>query len=235
MTFTNSAIELDKISFSYPNSENLIIENLSLNLIKGDFIALTGESGSGYSTLLQILGTLLKPQKGDISILGNNIKTFDEKNLFDIRLNIGFLFQKGGLFEKFTVIQNILFPIESKLSRFFIKDKDKKKEFYNLAIDLLSEVGLKNSENLYPSQLSGGMRKRVALVRAYITNPKILLLDHPSAGLDPITSLDIFEFISKKNKENSLTTIVVSQEKKHIYNFCNKIYTIKDKNILSLK
>lgn len=224
-------IKLDTISFNYPNSEKNILQNLSLDIYQNDFIGLIGESGDGYSTILQILGTLIKPQNGNIYFFDKDITNFKEREFFNIRLNIGFLFQKGGLFEKFTVIENIMFPINSKLSNFFIQDIEKKKEIYNLAFKLLNDVGLKNSENLYPSQLSGGMRKRVALVRAYITNPKIVLLDHPSAGLDPITSLDIFEFIKKMHIEKSLTTIIVSQETKHLSNFCNKMYKIENKNL----
>jgi len=164
-----------------------------------------GLSGTGKSVLLKHIVGLLKPDEGEIWFEGKNIVSMSEKELQSVRKKIGFLFQEGALFDSMTVIENVMFPLEEHF-------KMPKKEREEKAKELLAAVGLSGSENKFPSELSGGMRKRAALARTLALKPEVVLFDEPTTGLDPILQVSIMELIKDLKERYGLTCIVVSHD-----------------------
>ena len=190
------------------------LENINLEIKSGEFIAIIGESGSGKSTFLSILSTLLKPTSGDIVYEGINYK--DIKNIDDFRKNnIGFIFQFHYLINYLSVKENINLANE----------KASKEEIF----DLLKLLGIENLIDKYPNEISGGQRQRVAIARALINNPKIIFADEPTGNLDSKNSLNVFELF--KTFANKGTTIIVATHDKSLAELANKIYEVKDGKI----
>ena len=195
-------------------NKDLALENINLEIKKGQFIAIIGESGSGKSTLLSILSTLLKPTSGDI--VYENINYKDIKNIDDFRKNnIGFIFQFHYLINYLSVKENINLANE----------KASKEEIF----DLLKLLGIENLIDKYPNEISGGQRQRVAIARALINNPKIIFADEPTGNLDSKNSLNVFELF--KTFANKGTTIIVATHDKSLAELANKIYEVKDGKI----
>lgn len=191
------------------------LNNINLQIQKGEFISLIGESGSGKSTLLSVLSTLLKPTNGEI--VYENINYKDIKNIDRFRReNIGFIFQFHYLINYLTVKENISLANE----------KASKKQIEEL-LDLLK---IKELINKYPNEISGGQRQRVAIVRALINNPKIIFADEPTGNLDSINSLNVFELL--KTFSNKGTTIVVATHDKNLAAIANIIYEVKDGKLI---
>ena len=195
-------------------NKDLALENINLEIQKGEFVAIIGESGSGKSTLLSILSTLLKPTSGDIVYESTNYK--DIKNIDDFRKNnIGFIFQFHYLINYLSVKENINLANE----------KATKEEIF----DLLKLLNIENLINKYPDEISGGQRQRVAIARALINNPKIIFADEPTGNLDSKNSLNVFELF--KTFANKGTTIIVATHDKSLALLANKIYEVKDGKI----
>ena len=195
-------------------NKDLALENINLEIKKGQFIAIIGESGSGKSTLLSVLSTLLKPTSGDI--VYENINYKDIKNIDDFRKNnIGFIFQFHYLINYLSVKENINLANE----------KASKEEIF----DLLKLLGIENLIDKYPNEISGGQRQRVAIARALINNPKIIFADEPTGNLDSKNSLNVFELF--KTFANKGTTIIVATHDKSLAELANKIYEVKDGKI----
>ena len=182
-----------------------VLKNISFDVYEGEIFILMGGSGSGKSTTIKHIIGLLQPDSGSIEIDGIDITKLSKNELIDFRKKLGYLFQEGALFDSLTVWENVGFYY---LENTKMKERDIKK----LAIEKLSLVGLKDVENLYPSQLSGGMRKRVSLARAISTNPEIVLYDEPTSGLDPITSAMIDNLILNLRNTLGMTSIVVTHD-----------------------
>lgn len=190
------------------------LENINLEIKSGEFIAIIGESGSGKSTFLSVLSTLLKPTSGDI--VYENINYKDIKNIDDFRKNnIGFIFQFHYLINYLSVKENINLANE----------KASKEEIF----DLLKLLGIQNLIDKYPNEISGGQRQRVAIARALINNPKIIFADEPTGNLDSKNSLNVFELF--KTFANKGTTIIVATHDKSLAALANKIYEVKDGKI----
>ena len=205
-------IKVKNLTHYYNNDKAL--ENINLEINKGDFICLVGESGSGKSTLLSILSTLLKPTKGELFFENLNYKNI--KDIDDFRkTNIGFIFQFHYLINYLTVKENI------KLA----KEKATHEEIYNL----LKILKIENLIDKYPNEISGGQKQRVAIARALINRPKVIIADEPTGNLDSKNSLNVFE-IFKKLSEGG-TTIIVATHDKDLAKFANKIYEVKDGKI----
>ncbi|MDD3009482.1 MAG: ABC transporter ATP-binding protein [Arcobacter sp.] len=190
------------------------LENINLEINKGEFICLIGESGSGKSTLLSILSTLLKPTSGELF--------FEEKNYKDIKdidnfrkTNIGFIFQFHYLINYLTVKENI------KLAN----EKATNDEIYNL----LKILKIENLLDKYPNEISGGQKQRVAIARALINRPKVIIADEPTGNLDSKNSLNVFEILKKLSESG--TTVIVATHDKELAKFANKIYEVKDGKI----
>lgn len=181
--------------------QTVAIENINLWIEKGKTTTIVGPSGSGKSVLVKHLLGLLRPTYGKVIYKGVNIFDLDEDELYEIRKNFSLLLQDGALFDSMTVEENVAFPLEiRKMPHKVIKEKV---YFY------LERVGLKDLAKRYPSQLSGGQRRRVALARALVTEPEVIILDEPTTGLDPITTENIEALIMELKKQNEETTFII--------------------------
>jgi len=196
-------------------SDRPVLENVSFTVYEGEIFAIIGGSGSGKSTLLKLMTGLLKPTKGQIIIDTIDITNLDESNYFNVIGKFGILFQNSGLIGSMTIKENLMLPLlhHTKLSLEQIEAIVK----YKLAL-----VGLKNVETLYPSELSGGMKKRAGLARALVLNPKIIFLDEPSSGLDPIASASLDELIIELNKVLGSTIIVITHDLQSIFKIAHR-------------
>jgi phospholipid/cholesterol/gamma-HCH transport system ATP-binding protein len=183
-----------------------ILQGVNLDIKQGEITVILGKSGTGKSVLLKNIIGILKPDKGEILYNNEDLTKFSQKKLLETRKNFGYLFQDAALFDFMTVGENIEFPLIEMLN---IKSPQKRK----LKIkELLNIIGLPGIENKYPSELSGGMRKRVGLARALAVEPKIILFDEPTTGLDPLLAASIDELTVKINKEMGVTCIVISHD-----------------------
>lgn len=205
-------IKVKNLTHYYNNDKAL--ENINLEINKGEFVCLVGESGSGKSTLLSIVSTLLKPTKGELFFENLNYKNI--KDIDDFRkTNIGFIFQFHYLINYLTVKENIKIANEKATDN----------EIYNL----LKILRIDNLSNKYPNEISGGQRQRVAIARALINKPKVIIADEPTGNLDSKNSLNVFEIFKKLNQEQ--VTIIVATHDKNLANFATKIYKVKDGKI----
>lgn len=205
-------IKVKNLTHYYNNDKAL--ENINLEINKGEFICLVGESGSGKSTLLSIISTLLKPTKGELFFENLNYKNI--KDIDDFRkTNIGFIFQFHYLINYLTVKENIKIANE----------KATENEIHNL----LKILRIENLSNKYPNEISGGQRQRVAIARALINKPKVIIADEPTGNLDSKNSLNVFEILKKLSQEQ--VTIIVATHDKNLAQIANKIYEVKDGKI----
>ena len=205
-------IKVKNLTHYYNNDKAL--ENINLEINKGEFVCLVGESGSGKSTLLSIISTLLKPTKGELFFENLNYKNIKDIDNFR-KTNIGFIFQFHYLINYLTVKENI------KLAN----EKASDKEIYNL----LKTLRIDNLSNKYPNEISGGQRQRVAIARALINKPKVIIADEPTGNLDSKNSLNVFEIFKKLSQEQ--VTIIVATHDKNLAQIANKIYEVKDGKI----
>ena len=195
-------------------NKDLALENVNLQINKGEFICLVGESGSGKSTLLSLLSTLLKQTSGQLFFEGKNYKDIEDIDSFR-RTNIGFIFQFHYLINYLTVKENI------KLA----KEKATHEEIYNL----LKILKIENLIDKYPNEISGGQKQRVAIARALINRPKVIIADEPTGNLDSKNSLNVFEIFKKLSQDQ--VTIIVATHDKNLAQIANKIYEVKDGKI----
>jgi phospholipid/cholesterol/gamma-HCH transport system ATP-binding protein len=182
-----------------------VLDNISIDIERGDNLVVFGRSGSGKSVLLKCTVGLLKPDSGTIKINDKAINKIPLKELNEVRKEIGFLFQGAALYDSMSVRENLQFP----LKRHFDMTQ---KELDDKTISTLELVSLADSVDKMPSELSGGMRKRIGLARSIITDPKLMLYDEPTTGLDPISSKEISELIMNLQKKLSMTSIVVTHD-----------------------
>ena len=206
-------------------SDKVILNQISLSIDDGDCVAIIGQSGVGKSVLLKHVNGLLKPDTGDVLIDGvniNNLSFFDRQKYLK---KMSMVFQFGALFDSLSIKNNILLALDHS-TNFNYQDKiDKIKEVLDL-------VSLENVENLFPADLSGGMQKRVAIARAIATNPKYILYDEPTTGLDPITTDKVCSLIKSISNKQKQTTIIVTHEMKIVHEIVNKVVMIYEGNII---
>lgn len=183
--------------------EQQVLKDLSFDLIKGENLIILGKSGSGKSVLIKCIVQLMTADSGTINVLGKEVGRLKSKELAELRKKIGFLFQSGALYDSMTVKENLEFPLRR------IKKGISEKQIRDKTQEALEAVGLASALNKMPSQLSGGMRKRIALARTIILDPSIILYDEPTTGLDPITSQEISALINEiKNKYHTSSLII---------------------------
>lgn len=216
-------IEIANLSKSFDNQE--VLKDVSLKLFNGENLVVLGKSGSGKSVLIKCIVRLLNPSGGIINVLGQNMKDLNRKELNDIRKEIGFLFQGGALYDSMTVKQNLKFH----LSR--IKKGLSEKEINEKIAEVLENVGLPDSSNKMPSQLSGGMKKRISLARTIVVDPKIMLYDEPTTGLDPVTSDEISLLINEVQEKYKTSSIIITHDIACARTNANRVLMLQDGTI----
>ena len=212
----------------YKSFNGLLVHNgINLSILEGEIISLLGGSGSGKSVLLKELIGLLKPDKGDIVVLDNNVTQMNEEALIDLREHIGMLFQGAALFDSLTVFENIAYPLREHL-------KLTEREIQERVAEKLQVVGLSGIEEKTPSELSGGMKKRVGLARAIATEPEIILYDEPTTGLDPMTAQRINDLIIELQRKLGITTIVVTHDLHCVKTVSDRIAMLHEGKIVAV-
>lgn len=213
-------VEINHLSKSFGNQE--VLKDVTLQLLKGENLVVLGKSGSGKSVLIKCIVGLLNPGGGTIEVLGEQVGGLKRQELDDLRKKIGFLFQSGALYDSMTVRQNLEFPlqrIKKELSAQQIDEKIK---------EVLENVGLADAIDKMPSQLSGGMRKRISLARTIVVDPLIMLYDEPTTGLDPVTSDEISQLIDRIQKKYKTSSIIITHDIECARMTANRVIMLQD-------
>ena len=198
-------LELKNITKSF--GDNYVLKGFNLKLFEGENLTIMGKSGSGKSVMVKCLVGLIQPDGGSITIHGEDITSMGQKELDILRTEIGFLFQGSALYDSMTVRENLEFPLR--------RHQDKIKDFTGTEVlvkEALDDVGLGKTIDLMPSELSGGMQRRIALARALILKPKILMYDEPTTGLDPITSKEIIELLRNIQLKYKTSSLIITHD-----------------------
>jgi phospholipid/cholesterol/gamma-HCH transport system ATP-binding protein len=184
----------------------IVLKNINLDVTRGENVVVLGKSGQGKSVAIQCIVGMLIPDGGSLTVFGDEVTDMNDRQLKELRIKIGFLFQGGALYDSMTVRENLEFPLTRVLK---LKDQD---EIDQRVEEVLDGVGLLDAIDKMPSDLSGGMRKRVGLARTLIVKPEIMLYDEPTTGLDPITSREISELILEMQKKYKTTSIIITHD-----------------------
>lgn len=195
------AVVFESVALSFEDKK--VLDGISFRLAHGETKAIFGVAGSGKSTILKLALGLIKPDAGGITVLGEEVTAMKEEDLFDLRRRVGIVFQESALFDSLTVRENVAYRLmeEGNISE---------EEIENRVREALSFVELEHTMDMYPSELSGGMRRRVAIARTIITDPEVLLYDSPTGGLDPVTSNTIIELIVKQRDVYKTSSLLVT-------------------------
>lgn len=213
-------IEIKNLRKSFP--EQKVLQNVTLDLFKGENLIILGKSGSGKSVLIKCIVQLMKEDSGIINVFGKAINSLKSKDLASIRKKIGFLFQGGALYDSMTVKDNLEFPLRR------IRRELNEKQIKEKILEALENVGLAYAIDKMPSQLSGGMRKRIALARTIIVDPEIMLYDEPTTGLDPITSHEISSLINTIQHKYHTSSIVITHDISCAKTIADRLIILKD-------
>lgn len=201
---TNLVATVSNLKKSFGNNE--VLKDVSLHLFESENLVVLGRSGTGKSVLIKCMVGLIKPDGGSITILGRDMLKLSKAELDELRLQIGFSFQGSALYDSMTVRQNLEFPLKRNLK---IYNAGELKDRVGEALD---NVGLTNTIDKMPGELSGGMKKRIGIARTLILNPKIMLFDEPTSGLDPITSIEINDLILKVRDKYKTSSIIITHD-----------------------
>ncbi len=199
-----------------------VLKNISLELFNGENLVILGKSGSGKSVLIKCIVRLLTPDEGTIEVLGKEVGSLTVKELGELRKKIGFLFQSGALYDSMSVRQNLEFPLRR------IKKELTEQEISAKIMEVLENVGLADALHKMPSQLSGGMRKRISLARTIVVDPLIMLYDEPTTGLDPVTSDEISYLINDVQKKYKTSSIIITHDIECARATANRIIMLQD-------
>ncbi|HEX8464053.1 MAG TPA: ATP-binding cassette domain-containing protein, partial [Abditibacterium sp.] len=221
-------IELRNIIYTIPHPDGdrrTILDDVSFSIQAGSITCLMGTSGSGKTTLLKLMAGLSRPDSGEVLIFGRDLCRLKERQINEVRREIGFVFQYSALFDSLSVGQNIGFSLE--------RQRRPRKEINDVVARLLEEVGLEGLENKRPSELSGGMKKRVAMARALASNPKVVFYDEPDSGLDPIMTHTIDDLILQMRNEKKTTNVVVSHNVSSIWRIADRVLMLSEGKIIA--
>ena len=220
---TNSreqVIEINNLGKGFGTQEVLI--DVSLKLFRGENLAVLGKSGTGKSVLIKCIVGLFNPDYGTINVLGENVNELNAEDIGELRKKIGFLFQSGALYDSMTVRQNLEFPLKR------IKKDLTQKEINEKINEALENVGLSDAIDKMPSQLSGGMRKRISLARTIVVDPMIILYDEPTTGLDPATSDEISSLINDVQKKYKTSSLIITHDIECARNTADRLIMLND-------
>ena len=220
---SEKVIEIKNLQKSF--GEQVVLNNISLELFKEENLVVLGKSGSGKSVLIKCIVGLMFPERGEINVLGKSVLSLNQNELNELRKKIGFLFQGSALYDSMTVKQNLEFP----LKRIF--KKLSQQEMDNKVNTVLENVGLAEALHKMPSQLSGGMRKRIGLARTIIVDPQIMLYDEPTTGLDPITSNEISQLINEVQKKYHTSSLIITHDLPCARTTANRVAILRDGEI----
>jgi phospholipid/cholesterol/gamma-HCH transport system ATP-binding protein len=217
------AVELKKLSFK--RGERDIFKNVDIHIMRGKVTGIMGPSGCGKTTLLRLIAAELKPSQGEVWVNGVNLPSLSRSGLFDLRKQMGVLFQSGALFTDLDVFENVAFPlrVHTKLPEEMIRD---------IVLMKLQAVGLRGAFELMPDELSGGMKRRVALARAIALDPQILMYDEPFVGQDPIAMGVLVRLIRLLTDALGITSIVVSHDLAETASIADYLYIVGDTQVL---
>ncbi len=223
MPVTN-LVEINNLHFAY--GDRPILTGLTMQFPRNKVVAVMGGSGSGKTTILRLIGGLIAPNSGDVKLLGESIAPTNSETLYKQRRNMGMLFQHGALFTDLTVFENVAFPLRehTNLSEDLLRD---------LVLLKLNAVGLRNAAQLKPSEISGGMARRVALARAVALDPQLIMYDEPFAGLDPISMGVTANLIRNLNDALGSTSILVSHDVHESFGIADYVYFLSQGSIVA--
>ena len=223
-TPTPSLVALRDLTFGY--GERVILDGVSLTIPRGKVTALMGASGGGKTTVLRLIGGQVRPQAGEVSFDGQNVAQLDLAGLYKVRRRMGMLFQFGALFTDSSVFDNVAFPLRehTDMPEALIRD---------IVLMKLNAVGLRGARDLMPSEVSGGMARRVALARAIVLDPELVMYDEPFAGLDPISLGTAARLIRELNDAMGLTSIIVSHDLDETFHIADKVIVLANGRIVA--
>jgi len=213
-------IEINNLKISF--GKQAVLKDVSLQLFNGENLVVLGKSGSGKSVLIKCIVGLLNFDGGSINVLGENVSDLKREGLGELRKKIGFLFQSGALYDSMTVKQNLEFPLRRIRKNLTQQEMDEKIK------EVLENVGLSDALNKMPSQLSGGMRKRISLARTIVVDPLIMLYDEPTTGLDPVTSDEISLLINEVQKKYKTASIIITHDIECARNTADRVIMLQD-------
>ena len=207
-----------------------VLKGIDLTVFKGENVAVLGKSGSGKSVLIKMIVGLLKPDKGEITVLGQSVAQLHGRALDALRLRIGFSFQSSALYDSMNVYQNLAFPLTMNVKNLTTKQVD------DAVAEALDAVGLKDKIDEMPADLSGGQRKRkrIGIARTLILKPEIMLYDEPTSGLDPVTSAEINALINEVQKQYNTTSVIITHDLTCAKNTCNRVAMLIDGKFLKI-
>jgi len=217
-------VEVSDLGFS--RSGRPIFSGLQLSIRRGSITAIMGPSGTGKTTLLRMITGQLRPQTGRVTVCGQNVADLPRSKLFDLRRRMGMLFQNSALLTDFNVFENVAFPLRENTS---LPDE----LIRHVVLTKLDSVGLRGAAGLMPSELSGGMARRVAMARAIVMDPELLLYDEPFSGLDPISLGVILRLIRRNNDALDLTSVVVSHDVAEINEIADHCFVISEGKVIA--
>jgi phospholipid/cholesterol/gamma-HCH transport system ATP-binding protein len=215
-----SVIKIEGLCKSF--GANHVLDHFDISLFRGENLVVLGKSGSGKSVLIKCIIGLITPERGKIHVLKENVLNLSQTALDHIRVKVAFLFQSNALYDSMTVRENLEFPLRRHT---FQLSQD---EVEGMVMEALQNVGLEHTVDMMPAELSGGMRKRIALARTLILKPEIILYDEPTTGLDPITSLEIISLINMIQEKYQTSSVIISHDMKCVKLVANRIAMLID-------
>lgn len=220
-----AVISLRQLNITF--GTHTVLDNIDLDVYKGETLAVLGPSGTGKSTVLRSMIGLLEPDGGQIFIQGEDVSGLDEDGWNRLRMKMGMVFQYSALFDFLTVGENVAFGLRQHTDK-------SNEEIQGIITQMLDLVGLPGTQDLYPAELSGGMKKRVGLARAIAVNPEIVLYDEPTAGLDPIMSRNISRLIKKTQEQLHVTSVLVTHDMQSAFYAADRVAMLYEGHIVAI-
>jgi len=222
---TDAVIRVSGLNKTFEEKE--VLRGVSFFLYRGETLSILGKSGQGKSVMIKCIVRLIEPDAGEINVLGQDVLLLGEKELNNLRMRVGYLFQEGALYDSMTLAENLLFPLERN------KPELSEDQMEELVVSTLESVDLLEDREKFPSELSGGMRKRAGLARTLVLEPEIILYDEPTTGLDPYTARDINELIVRVQESYNVTSIVVTHDMKCVKRVSDRIVILQSGDFLA--